>query len=253
MRIVSWIVVLGAILWLLYTQLGPRLAEQSLPEIPAEAVVGTLSPGAQDAGAPTAQLPYARVYPMLEATRVVEDLDRLEAVIILNSRRPEVAPEDILLSLDDDEQTHHFPVRQYGEVDLPLEPEWRDAGYTLRTNQPPGTLDLQVTFILRALPGPQVEYAWLWESVEQMDLALEALQKVNPGPVRDVVGLLFEYPPGVVGVVRAGEGEGAAVLQTGADGVIRLELTPELREANPTLVFEPLPERMLPLMESVEP
>lgn len=266
MRMVSWIVVLGALAWLLYMQLGPRFAGDQLPGIPPELVSGTAAPSARKENAPdgrapdgnaqdtnpvregVALLPYERVYPMLEATRVVESLDRIDATAIVRSRQRGVGPEDILLTLDDGEQMHHFTVGQYGEVNLPMVDAWRDERRMIRSNQPPDSLDLQVTFIMRALPGPRVDYAWLWESATQMNTALAALQKVNPGPVQDVVGIQFEFEPGVQGVLQAGEGETAALLRTDERGFIRLEMSRELLDSNPSLAFNPLPERMVPLL-----
>ncbi len=252
MRLVSWIVVLGALAWLLVAQLGLRLVERPLPDIPERSVTGAALP-AEDGGPgdAVAMLPYARIHPMLQATEVVAGLDRIESVAIVKSRQG-VAPEDIVLSLDDGEQVHHFPVGQYGEVTFPRREDWRDAGLVVRTNQPAGSLDLQVTFILRALPGPKVEYAWLWESVSQMDQALAAMDRLNGGPPRKVVGVLFEYAPGQSGVLLAGTGENRAELRSNARGVIRLEMTPEFLDENPTLVFKPMPERMLPLLAAAE-
>jgi len=270
-RMVSWIVVLGALAWLLYVQLGPRLSDEKLPGIPPGLVSGAaMDPAAAGDEAATpdgdrttapdsgddasdgagAALPYAGLYPMLQATNVVAGLDRIEATAIVKSRRPDVQPEDIVLTLEDGERSHHFPVGQYGEVNLPLREDWRDDDRVLRANQPADSLDFQVTFIMRALPGPRVEYAWLWESMQQMDEALEALGALNGGPARDVVGVLFEFAPGAEGVLRAGDRASDAVLRADEAGVIRLEMDRALLDENPTLAFSPMPERMLPLLAS---
>jgi hypothetical protein len=249
---VSWIVVVGACAWLLYAQLSHYLDPEALDDIPGERVRGTVGP--DDAPADEGQggqrdvIAYAQIFPMLEATETVDELDRVEVVAIVRSRDPAVAPGDIVLSLDDGAQVHHFPVGQYGEVRLPANPAWRDANHLLKSNQPAGTLDLQVTFIMRSLPGPEVEYAWLWESVQQMDTAMEAMQAARVAPPGDVVGVIFEFAPGERGVVRAGEGPESALLQADEEGVLKLELSRELLAQNPTLAFSPMPERMIPLL-----
>lgn len=253
MRVVSWIVVVGAFAWLLYAQLSLYLEPEDLENIAGERVSGTAGPGdAPAAGAADpgdrAVIAYDSIFPMLEARETVEELDRIEVTAIVRSRDGAVSPGDIVLSLDDGEQTHHFPLGQYGEVSLPIRRDWRDAGLLLTSNQPAGTLDLQVTFVMRSLPGPEVEYAWLWESVQQMDTAMEAMQAARVAPPGDVVGVIFEFAPGAGGVIRAGEGPDSPQLEADDQGILRLELSREVLADNPTLAFSPMPERMVPLL-----
>lgn len=262
MRMVSWIVVLGALAWLLYAQLKINLPEEALADIPDETVSGTINgafapqalPTALDGSpdGPVAVLAYRDIYPMIEAIDTVAALDRIDATSIVRSRNRAVDPADILLFLDDGDQLHQFPVGQYGEVNLPARADWRDAGYLLRSNQPEGSLDLQVTFIMRALPGPRVEYAWLWESVAQMGTAMAAMQAAGVAPPGEVVGVIFEFEPGERGTLQAGEGAERAVLTADEKGFLRLEMTADLLADNPTLAFSPMPERMVPLLAPPE-
>lgn len=253
MRVVSWIVVVGAFAWLLYAQLNLYLEPEALENIPGERVSGTTGPGdgpAPGAGveAQRAVIPYDSIFPMLEAREAVSDLDRIEVIAMVRSRDRDVDPGDIVLSLDDGERAHHFPLGAVGEVSLPVRRDWRDRGLLLVSNQPAGSLDLQVTFVMHALPGPEVEYAWLWESVQQMDAAMEAMQAARVAPPGDVVGVIFEFAPGEGGVIRAGEGPESPLLEANEQGILRLELSREVLAENPTLAFSPMPERMVPLV-----
>jgi hypothetical protein len=254
MRWVSWIVVMGAVAWLLYTQLWTQVPDEHREKLETGRLQGTVtSMNDENAGAgETDVVPYDAIYPMIEAVETVADLDRIEVSVIIRSRSRNVDPEAIILSLDDGATVHQFTVGQYGAVTFPLRADWRGEGFLIRSNQPAGTLDLQVTFILKTLPGRQVEYAWLWETVRQLDVAITAMQGVQAAPPGEVVGLILEYKPGERGQVIAGEGAGAATLTADERGVLRLELTEELLAENPTLVFSPLPQRLVPLIDAPE-
>lgn len=254
MRWVSWIVVMGALAWLLTMQLREHVPEEEIAQLPTERVQGTVAANGDEAAAAGERdrVPYDAIYPMIEAVETVADLDRIDVSVIVRSRSRDVDPEDILLSLDDGDTVHQFTVGQYGAVTFPLREDWRGAGHVVQSNQPAGTLDLQVTFILRTLPGTQVEYAWLWETVRQLDVAITAMQGVQAAPPGEVVGLIFEYKPGERGQVIAGEGATAATLTADERGVLRLELTEAMLADNPTLVFRPLPQRLVPLINTPE-
>ena len=254
MRWVSWIVVMGAVGWLLYSQMWAQLPGEQIEQLPAEKLPGAVATvnGEVPGDVRLDAVPYDAIYPMIEAVQAVEDLDRIDVSVIVRSRSRDVESEAILLSLDDGSTVHTFTVGQYGAVVFPLREDWLGEGYLVQSNQPPGTLDLQVTFILKTLPGEQVEYAWLWETVRQLDVAMTAMQGVQAAPPGEVVGLIFEYKPGERGQVIAGEGAGAATLTADERGVLRLEVTQQMFAENPTLVFRPLPQRLVPLMEAPE-
>jgi hypothetical protein len=254
MRWVSWIVVMGAVAWLLYTQLWKTVPEEQVGALSGERLQGTVV-SMSDEEADTAALDavsYDAIYPMIEAAEAVADLDRIDVSVIVRSRSRDVDPESILLSLDDGSTVHQFTVGQYGAVAFPRREDWLGEGHVVQSNQPAGTLDLQVTFILKTLPGETVEYAWLWETVRQLDVAITAMQGVQAAPPGEVVGLIFEYKPGERGLVIAGEGAEAATLTADERGLLRLAVTEAMLAENPTLVFRPLPQRLVPLMEAPE-
>lgn len=245
---------MGAVAWLLYSQLWEKVPEAQIDALPEGRLQGTVvsvdAEAADSAGMDA--VPYEAIYPMIEAVETVTGLDRIDVSVIVRSRTRGVDPESILLSLDDGSKVHQFTVGQYGAVAFPLREDWVGKGHLVRSNQPAGTLDLQVTFILKTLPGEKVEYAWLWETVRQLDVAITAMQGVQAAPAGEVVGLILEYKPGQRGVVIAGEGAGAATLTADERGVLRLEVTEAMLEENPTFVFRPLPQRLVPLISAPE-
>lgn len=261
MRIVSWIVVVGAMAWLLYAQLNHHFAPEALDGIADETVSGAvirpvpIAP-TDETGTATAGIAYATIYPVIQAAEAAGERDRVEVVTLVRSRQPGTDPEDIVLTLDDGARNHEFAVGPDGELDLPLRPDWRAANLLVRSNQPAGSLDFQVAYLMRGLPGPEVEYAWLWESAQQVETAMAALhgaQGVERPDSGDVVAVVFEFAPGARATVRAGEGPESPVFVADEHGRVHFALTPEMLAANPTLAFSPMPRRVVPLVASDSP
>ena len=146
MRMVSWIVVAGSLAWLLYGQLHSQFTEQDLAGIPREAVQGTVeAPGSvtdQPAFLPHV-IAYADLYPLLR-TAASANGEPTSVPTVIHSTRLGVHPDEIHLTLDDGEQLHRFPVSRIGEVRLPLRTDWRDDDRQIVSNQPKGTLAVEV-------------------------------------------------------------------------------------------------------------
>jgi hypothetical protein len=145
MRWVSWIVVMGAVAWLLYTQLWERVPEEHIGALPGERLQGAIASVNDEEGdaAGLDAVAYDAIYPMIEAARTVEGLDRIEVDVIVRSRSRNVDPGAILLSLDDGSRIHSFPVDPFGKVAIPLRQDWRGRGFLIESNQPAGTLELR--------------------------------------------------------------------------------------------------------------
>ena len=256
MRMVSWIVVVGAMAWLLYGQLRIHFPEEALASIPDETVSGTVDGAMASRGpetdlnealdGPVAFVAYSDVYPMIEATTAAAAFERVDATTVVRTREPAIQPAGIQLYLDDGEQLHEFSVGPNGEVSLPARSDWRDAGLLLQSNQPQDSLDLQVSFLMQPLPGPRVEYAWLWETKEQVGAAMNALQAAEMVPPGDVVGVVFVFGPGQRGTLETGSG--GAVMMADEQGFLRFEMSADRLAANPMLAVSPMPERMVPLL-----
>ena len=148
MRWVSWIVVMGALGWLLYTQLWEQVPEQHIEDMTKGRLQGTIASTNDEAGGRTRThtVPYDAIYPLVESAQPLEKLDRIEMDVIVLSQSRDVDPGNILLSLDDGSRIHSFPVDPYGKVVIPLRSDWRGRGFLIESNQPAGSLDLRFLF-----------------------------------------------------------------------------------------------------------
>lgn len=151
MRMVSWIVVAGSLAWLLYGQLRTHFTDQELAGVMPNAVRGTMKserPGADRPDAGPHVIAYADLYPMLVAAASSES-EMIAVTTHVRSTLHGVKPPEIRLTLDDGEQTHRFPIDRRGHVRVPLRADWRDENRQIVSNQPQGTLALEVVGVER--------------------------------------------------------------------------------------------------------
>ncbi len=150
MRMVSWIVVAGSLAWLLYGQLRSQFTEEDLAGIAPDTVRGTVK--SRGPGQPDSQpealphvIAYADLYPLLRSAASPGAEGEAGSVpTIVRSSRQDVQPTEIHLTLDDGTRVHRFPVNRRGEVRLPLRTDWRDDDRQIVSNQPDGTLAVEV-------------------------------------------------------------------------------------------------------------
>ena len=241
MRLVSWLVVLGSIAWLIAGTQGFRPNELSLPAMSDAQLAGTSAPALPSPpakAAVTTSVAYADIFPLLAALESVAPLDRVEATLTLKSNLPKVRPQDIHLSLEDNSGRHVFKPDADGRITLPVRADWRDAGLVLHSNQPqqpdgsPGT-ELSLTMHFAIPPKQMVDYAWLRESVRQMQQAMDAFpENAVPGDGK-VEGLVLQFPPGSDARVHIASEVQPESYTAGPNGVVRIPIIKSLEEENP--------------------
>ena len=255
MRTVSLTVVLLSLAWLLAGSFGFRI-EQLLqsPMSPATATGTMLAGPQQEPGLEPAlaRIAYRDLYPMLVAMQSTKSLTRVDAVALLTSRVG-AAPADLRLTLVHEDSRIDIPVGAKGDVVIPVNPVWQQGDAQLITNQPADSLEMRVSYLLTRFSGERVRYRWLWESMNQLNKALRPIDAALGMPPRRVDGLLLEFPAGAAAEVWLLELGQDANLPVNAAGQLPLPRDADLYAANPTLVFSPPPERMLPLLVAAPP
>ncbi|NRB72103.1 MAG: hypothetical protein HRU51_09340 [Xanthomonadales bacterium] len=249
MRTVSLSGVLLSLAWLLAGPFGFRIEHLLRSPMNPAGATGTLLAGSESEPS-SARIAYRDLYPMLVAIQSTKSLTRVDAVALLTSSIG-ATPDQLRLTLVQDDSRIDIPIGPRGDVVIPVNPAWQEGDAQLISNQPADSLQMRVSYILTRFPGEQVKYRWLWESMNQINKALLPIDAAMGVPPRRVDGLLLEFPEGVeprVWLMEMGED---ASLPVDAAGQLPLPRNADLYAANPTLVFSPRPERMLPLLVSV--
>ncbi len=252
MRIVSWLVVIGSLVWIASSAWEPIMSSLGLPPVEEGEVTGTAAPGESDPGPASsgeamAEVPYASIYAGLLMAERAAALDRVDAQVIVRTSRQDLSPGDIELTLDDGAQVNRFGVGPRGEVRIPARAEWRDAELTVRSNQPADSLRFSSVLLIRQLTEPRLRYASLWEIREQVQDTMDAMQAAGAGE-QEVLGLVLRYPPGAPATVRVLSDRYGEEYAADARGVIRMPLKEVLRDENSEVLFDPLPAQILPLI-----
>ncbi|MEJ2534767.1 MAG: hypothetical protein P8008_04710 [Gammaproteobacteria bacterium] len=253
MRIVSWLVVIGSLVWIASSAWEPIMSALGLPPVQDSEVAGTAAPGEAESeqeassSGDTAEVPYASIYAGLLMAERAAGLDRVDAQVIVRTSRQGLSPGDIELTIDDGAQINRFSVGPRGEVRIPARAEWRDSDLTVRSNQPADSLRFSSVLLIRELSGPRLRYASLWEIREQVQQAMDAMRPAGTGE-QEVLGLALRYAPGAPATVRVLSDRYGEEYAADPRGVIRMPLKEVLREDNPEVVFDPLPAQILPLL-----
>lgn len=254
MRYVSWMVVLGSVVWLVAGMLGVRPSQFTLPDMPGQSVAGTTAPvlpTAPRTPVEPARLPYAEVYPLLAALDQVKSLDRVSGTLTWTSVLPGVDAQDMEMSISDADGEHVFKPDPDGRLSLPVRRDWRDSGLVLESNQPQevngmSTTELTLKMDFAVPPDTSVAYEWLWESANQMQYAIDLMPgNAAPGS-RQMQGLVVQFPAAAMATVTVHSSAREQTLQAGPDGYVRLPLLTSLREENPRVEFSEPPSAIGP-------
>lgn len=246
MRVLSWIVVLGSVAWLIAGTMGFRPDQIRLPAMQDQQLSGTAAPDLElTSSEQTSSVSYASVYPLLETLDQVEELDRVDAVLSIRSILPGVAPEDLEFLARDGFRTYVFKPGPDGSLVLPVRQDWLDSGMVLESNQPlfangSATYSMSLSLSFVRPPATTVDYAWLWESVEQMRKSMAALPGHSASDRSSVRGIVVQFEPEAKGAVTVRAGEFTRSYQAGPDGQVHLPVNDELRQRNATVVFSDL-------------
>jgi hypothetical protein len=204
-------------------------------------VLGLLAPHsyAQD----SARLPYDVAYRFLQLFETLEHLERITPSMAIASTQPGVTPADIELTLDDGSGTT-FRLEKNGSIDLPSNPSWADSGATLVSNQPKGTMRLEIEFKAVPITSRQTTYSNLMALASEFGEAMAALAELQGNSPPTVNGLTIQMPPGGTIELLAKRKQ---TLEPNSAGLVVMKTDQRLLKENPEIIFSELPLGILPL------
>lgn len=194
-----------------------------------------------------ASLPYQMAWTYLELFDSLAHLELIRPSINITSTDSSVAPGDIEFRVIVDGAWRSFRVGDSGSMDLPREPDWRDRQLVLISNQPKGSLQLQIGFSAVALPGNPVPYQHLVAIQAQFSEAMKRLSEVSGQSSPEIKGLTL-LMPGDAGLEIQGKRKQA--LKPNSAGIINLAYDARLEQENPPVQFDKPPLGIVPLQKS---
>lgn len=121
------------------------------------------------------QVPYAAIYSVLQPGLVMNDYPRLRAVQRVQSRLPEVRPAQIRIWIASAQGRLEIAVDGRGRARFPLTDALLTENPPVFSNQPRGSLNIQVSLEARLPAAPTFPYQQVWEAIEQAQSALDRL------------------------------------------------------------------------------
>lgn len=151
-------------------------------------------------------LPYKTLLETLQKADGLRDLDHLSVSVTVSSTLPNVSMQDITLTIRDKSDPIILAVDKTGQFTLPVTPELQAENPDVVSNQPKGTLDLNVTINIRPPKTTTVRYSDLMAGAMQFNAA-----------IKRQAGMLSWFAPHVDGIllVYANGGTHRAIIGTG--------------------------------------
>lgn len=147
-------------------------------------------------------VPYAALYQRFAPAQVLQQYPSLRAVQRIESRLANVRPGDIRIWIEADAGRIDVPVDGQGRASFPLTEQLLAENPSVRSNQPQGSLQLQLGLEVQ-LPGSgSVPYTEVWQSINE---AQDALARLGPDYAdSEVVGIEYQFVEGPMRVRLAG-------------------------------------------------
>jgi hypothetical protein len=194
-----------------------------------------------------ASLPYQMAWTYLELFDSLAHLDLVNPSINITSTNSSVAPGDIEFRVNVDGSWQTYRLDASGGIDLPREPSWLERKLVLISNQPKGSLQLQIGFSAVALSENPVPYQHLVAIQGQFSEAMNRLSEVSGQSSPEIKGLTL-LMPGDAGLEIQGKRKQA--LKPNSAGIINLAYDARLEQENPPVQFDQLPLGIMPLQKS---
>lgn len=206
------------------------------------ALVASLALAQNAAGGATSTTPYLTLYQVLSPVAKISTYDHLVAVERIESKLPDVRPQDIRVVIHAKEGPIPVPVSATGEVKFPVTDALRAENPPVETNQPKGSLALIVNVALHMADAKRMPWSEIETGLAQVKAFYAETQGASaPG----ISGVEVHFPAGESAMLTI-EGKNERLLM--ADPLGRIVVTREmaLESSAPVLVFSRAPEFVVP-------
>ncbi len=147
-------------------------------------------------------VPYAALHQRFAPTQVLQQYPSLRAVQRIESRLADVQPTDIRIWIDAAAGRIEVPVDAQGRASFPLTEQLLAENPSVRSNQPQGSLQLQLSLEVQLPAASGIAYAEVWQSIIE---AQDALTQLGPDYAdSEVVGIEYRFSDGPMQVTLSG-------------------------------------------------
>lgn len=180
-------------------------------------------------------VPYAALYERFEPATVLAEYPRLRSVQRVSSRLQNVRPEQIRIWIEAAGGRIDVPLDRQGRAGFPLSAQLLQENPWVRSNQPQGSLQLQLSLEVDLPAANRIAYAEIWASLDEAQAALDRLGPDYAGS--EVVGIEYQFLDGPMQVLLNGRSIELSLLADHT-GRVMLRRDPNWLEADVQVRFD---------------
>lgn len=187
--------------------------------------------------------PFATLCKQFEPLRKLSGLQYVKPEVTVESRTFGVRPQDIVFTIEAKSGTIKVTPNAEGAIEFPFSEQLCAENPNFETNQPKGTVDINVSIDPRIPPVKTIDYRTLevlrreWkEAISRQSLMYRLMAPSAKGYQAD-----FEPGRGVAEIRLPG---GTRTITANTKGEVRIPFEDEWIASNPTIVFDTVPRRI---------
>jgi hypothetical protein len=176
----------------------------------------------QSLAAKSGKTRYSALYRALEPGLVFEKFDQLVAAQHVYSKRPDVSPADIRITIASKSGRMVIAPAEDGRVKFPMTETLLAENPWVESNQPQGSLGLSATMEIRVPDAAQFPYATLYQAMQQAQAALRQLGPEFAG--RAIRGADFIFPASSNAEMTIEDARSESLVVANAQGIITIRM-----------------------------
>jgi hypothetical protein len=180
-------------------------------------------------------VPYAALHERFAPAAVLTEYPRLRGVQRVSSRLSNVRPEHVRIWIEAAAGRIDVPIDDQGRAAFPLSDRLLQENPIVRSNQPQGSLQLQLSLEVDLPKANRIAYAEIWESLAEAQSALDRLGPDYAGS--SVIGIEYQFLDGPMQVLLNGRDIELSLLAD-HQGRVMLRRDPNWLEADVQVRFE---------------
>ena len=196
------------------------------------------------ASAASAAARYLDLHKYIEPVAKLDGLRYVFADLRMRSADPAVKPETIALTIRARDGDIAVPVGADGRFALPITTTLVQENPEVSTNQPQGSLQLDVSLDVRAEPRQSFDYALLGDMSTEYDRVVAGQKLTWRLFAPSAKGLVIRFARGTDAVATVRLADGVVKYAANEQGELRLPDKSEWRKRNPRIELSAVPEKI---------
>ena len=188
--------------------------------------------------------PYKDLCEQFEPLRKMSGFKYVKPEITIQPKTPGVRPEDVVFTIEAKAGAIKVSPKADGALELPMDPTLCAENPNFETNQPKGSVDINVSIDPKIPPAKQVDYKTLEALRAEWKEALSRQSFMYRMLAPSSKGYEIDFEPGRGGVAEVRLPTGVRTFTANTKGEVRIPFEDAWIASNPAIVFDAMPKRI---------